>query len=268
MNSRVGSGASDGAPENVSPGGSVLYPLWQWLVLIPASAAATVVGWFFTVIISLAGRPDVANTQVAARWARFIAFLTPMKVEVRGHEHVQPGQTYVVVANHLSQFDIPLIYGYSGMDLRWVIKAELGRIPFVAQGCRAIGHIFIDRGDPEQSRQAINEAVSRLSPGTSVLFFAEGTRSRDGELKPFRKGAFRVAADRALPVLPITVQGTWQMLQPGSMRIRPGRARLTIHPPIEPPSGIQKDRASLLAERTWNVIAESLKADGSQGRLG
>ncbi|MDT8438014.1 MAG: lysophospholipid acyltransferase family protein [Wenzhouxiangellaceae bacterium] len=244
-----------------------VYPLWQWLVLIPAAVLVTILGWFFTVLVSLAGRPDIANTQVAARWARVIAWLTPMPVEVLGREHIQPGQSYVVVANHLSQYDIPLVYGYSGLDLRWVIKAELGRIPFVAHGCRAIGHIFIERGNPEQARQAINDAVARLQPGTGVLFFAEGTRSRSGELMPFRKGAFRVAADRGLPVLPVTVLGTWQILRPGSLKIRPGPARLVFHAPIEPVRGSADEAATDLSRRTHAVIASELAKAGPAGAV-
>lgn len=243
-----------------------LYPLWQWLVLIPAAVLATIVGWFFTVLVSLAGRPDIANTEVAARWARFIARLTPMSVDVEGREHVKAGQSYVVVANHLSQFDIPLVYGYSDMDLRWVIKAELGRVPFVAHGCRAIGHIFVERGNPEQSRQAINDAVARLQPGTSVLFFAEGTRSRSGQLMPFRKGAFRVAADQQLPILPITVRGTWQIMRPGSLRICPGRARIIIHPPIVPLSGDVDSNVSHLSQQAHDAIASAL-GSGHAGEL-
>ncbi|PKL94820.1 MAG: hypothetical protein CVV18_07730, partial [Gammaproteobacteria bacterium HGW-Gammaproteobacteria-8] len=206
----------------------MLYPLWQWLVLIPLAVVVTVLTALIAVLVSLAGFSGFANLQVAPRWARIIAWLTPMRVELEGFENVEPGRSYVVVANHLSQYDILLIYGYCGLDLRWVMKAEIGVIPFVAQGCRAIGHIFIDRSNPEQARAAINRAVGELPAGAGVLFFAEGTRSRSGELMPFRKGAFRVAADRGMAILPMTVVGTREILPPGSMRIRPGRARLII----------------------------------------
>jgi len=222
------------ATARADPWWLALYPLWQWLVLVPATAAWTVVSALAAIALSLTGRPGAANVQVAARWARLIAYITPMRVEVIGRENVDPRRSYVVVANHLSQYDIPLIYGFSGMDLRWVMKAELGRVPFIAQGCRAIGHIFIDRGNPDQARQTINDAVAALPEGTGVLFFAEGTRSRSGELMAFRKGAFRVAVDRGLAVLPMTVIGTRALLPPGSLRIRPGRARLVIGAPIEP----------------------------------
>jgi 1-acyl-sn-glycerol-3-phosphate acyltransferase len=211
-----------------------LYPLWLWLVLLPVVVAYTMIAAPIAMVVCLFGGQRFANLEIAARWARLIARLTPVDLEIVGAEHIEAGRSYVVVANHQSQYDIPVIYGYSGLDLRWVMKAEIGRIPFVAQGCRAIGHIFIDRSNPEQARTAINAAVRRLGAGTGILFFPEGTRSRTGQLMPFRKGAFRVAADRGWSVLPMTVSGTRDILAPGGFRVRPGRARLTIHPPIEP----------------------------------
>src|SRR6056297_3476133 len=214
-----------------------IYPLWQWLVLIPAAAIFTVAGALAAIAMCAFGLQRQANLGVAARWARFIAYLTPMRVEIEGAEHIDPEQSYVVVANHQSQYDIPLIYGFCGLDLRWVMKAEIGKLPFIAQGCRALGHIFIDRANPDQARAAINCAVADLPRGTGVLFFPEGTRSRDGRLMAFRKGAFRVSADRGLPILPMTVVGTRELLPPGSLRIRPGTVRLIVHPPIEPGAG-------------------------------
>ncbi len=209
-----------------------LYPLWQWLVFIPIAVLATLVGALLAVPVALLISPRVANLYVAVPWCHVLAFCAPVKVEVEGLEHVDPEQSYVVVANHQSQFDIPVIYGFCGLDLRWVMKAELNRVPFVASGCRAIGHIFVNRSDPDQARSAINQAIGRLRPGTGILFFAEGTRSRSGRLLPFKKGAFRVAIDQQWPVLPMTVVGTRDVMPADSVRIRPGRVRLVIHPPV------------------------------------
>lgn len=214
-----------------SPAWLPLYPLWQWLVFMPVAVLLTVIGGLLAIPVALFSA-RAANLYVAVSWCRILARLTPARVEIEGMENVDPDQSYVVVANHQSQFDIPVIYGYCGLDLRWVMKAELNKIPFVAAGCRAIGHIFIDRADPEQARDAINRAVSRLQPGTGILFFAEGTRSRSGKLLPFKKGAFRVAVDQQLPILPMTVSGTRDVLPAGSLRLRPGTVRLRIHPPV------------------------------------
>jgi len=237
-----------------------LYPLWQWLVLIPVSAVATVVTALGTIALCAFGFQRRANVELAARWARFIAHLTPMRVQLEGAENIEPGQSYVVVCNHQSQYDIPLIYGFCGLDLRWVMKSEIGKLPFIAQGCRAIGHIFIDRGNPDQARAKINCAVAKLPRGTGVLFFPEGTRSRTGDLIKFRKGAFRVAVDRNLPVLPMTVVGTRSLLPAGSLRIRPGRVRLIIHPPIRPGDQPVDEAVTDLCRRARSIIAAPLDA--------
>lgn len=241
---------------STSPRWLVLYPLWQWLVFMPVGILVTIVSGFAAVPVALLS-PRAANLQVAARWARFLARLTPARVEVVGLEHIEAGRSYVVTANHQSQFDIPLIYGYCGLDLRWVMKAELNRIPFVAAGCRAIGHIFIDRSDPEQARDVINKAVQGLGSGTGILFFPEGTRSRSGKLLPFKKGAFRVAVDQQWPILPMTVSGTREVLPAGTLKLRPGAVRLTIHPPVET-AGLGVRDLESLKEQVRQRIASAL----------
>ncbi len=234
-----------------------LYPLYQWLVYVPLVVLATLLGALLAVPLALLVSPRLANLWVAVPWGRVLTWLVPVRVEVEGLEHIDAGQSYVVVANHQSQFDIPVIYGWIGLDLRWVAKAELSRIPFVAAGCRAIGHIFINRADPEQAREAINRAVGRLKPGTGLMFFAEGTRSRTGELLPFKKGAFRVAVDQQLPILPVTVIDTREILPARSLRIRPGRVRMIVHPPLET-AGLAQDKSGELRRRCHSVVAGGL----------
>ncbi|MDZ7789791.1 MAG: lysophospholipid acyltransferase family protein [Xanthomonadales bacterium] len=234
-----------------------IYPLYQWLVYIPLAVLTTLFGALAAVPVALLVSPRLANLWVAVTWGRILAHLAPVRVEVEGLDRIDPGQSYVVVANHQSQFDIPVIYGWIGLDLRWVAKAEIGRIPFVASGCRAIGHIFINRTDPDQARTAINRAVGRLKPGTGLMFFAEGTRSLTGELLPFKKGAFRVAVDQQLPVLPVTVIGTRDILPAKSLRIRPGRVRLVVHAPQET-EGLAADGIGDLRRRCHAMVASAL----------
>ncbi len=237
-----------------------LYPIYFWLLVVPLVALATVIGALIAIPLSLLVSPRLANLQVAVRWSRIIATLLPIRVTVEGLEQIDRSRSYVVVANHQSQFDIPVIYGYCGLDLRWVMKAELGKVPFIAQGCRAIGHIFINRQDPDQARSAINEAVARLPQGTGILFFPEGTRSRDGRLLPFKKGAFRVALDQQLPILPMTVSGTRHINTSKTLKVRPGPAHLKIHQPIET-AGLPVTEERTLRRRVRAVINSGLPAD-------
>jgi 1-acyl-sn-glycerol-3-phosphate acyltransferase len=235
-----------------------LYPLWQWLVYMPIVVVITLVGATLSVTIALLVSPRLANLWIAVPWGKLVSVLAPVRVRVEGLEHVEPGQSYVVVANHQSQFDIPVIYGYCNLDLRWVMKSELSKVPFVAQGCRAIGHIFVNRSDPDQARGAINTAVARLKPGTGILFFAEGTRSRSGQLLNFKKGAFRVAIDQGMPVLPITVVGTREVMPPDSLSIRPGTVVLRIHPPVDT-TGMGNDDLRGLSDGVRTIIASGLE---------
>jgi len=243
------------------PAWLALYPIWQWLVYIPLAVVATVLAALVAVPLALLVSPRLANLYVAAPWGRVLTWLVPVRVDIEGLDQIDRSQSYVVVANHQSQFDIPVIYGWIGLDLRWVAKVELSRIPFVAAGCRAIGHVFIDRSDPDQARQAINRAVGRLGQGTGLMFFAEGTRSRSGALLPFKKGAFRVAIDQQLPILPVTVIGTRDILPAHRFGIRPGRVRVIIHEPLET-TGMRTADMRALRGSCHQRVASALPHDG------
>ncbi len=204
--------------------------------------------------------PAFANRVVGRPWAKTLAWLTPMPVTIEGAENADPNRSYVVVANHISQFDIFVLYGWLKLDLRWVIKKELRKMPGLGIGCEKSGHIFVDRTDPEQARNAVNAAAGGLHGGVGILFFAEGTRSLDGRLLRFKKGAFRIAMGEQLPVLPVTILGTGDVLPSKSLRLFPGRARIVIHPAIEP---VEESADSLreLMNETRVTIASALPAE-------
>jgi 1-acyl-sn-glycerol-3-phosphate acyltransferase len=164
----------------------------------------------------------------------------------------------VVVCNHQSQYDIFVVYGWLKLDLKWDLKAELRNVPGIGIGCEKAGHIFVDRGNPEQTQKAVNDALKRVGDGVGILFFAEGTRSQDGQLKPFKKGAFRVATSQKLPILPITIVGTHDIQKPKSMMIFPGKARMVIHPAIEVYGGEEAADILELMQQTRAAIASAL----------
>lgn len=233
---------------------SWLYQVYAWLFLIPfAFAWSFVMGWM-AVITAMLISQRFASQRVGGLWARVIGWLTPMFVSVDGEEHIDPKQTYVVVCNHSSQYDILLVYGWLDLDLRWVMKEELRKMPGIGAGCEKVGHIFVDRSDPESARRAINEALARIGDGVGILFFPEGTRSLDGRLKPFKKGAFRLAVDEQLPILPLTLLGTHEILPAKSAMLRPGKARIVIHAPIDPTG---KDVRTLM-EASREAIASAM----------
>jgi 1-acyl-sn-glycerol-3-phosphate acyltransferase len=234
-----------------------LYQVYAWLFLFPfAFAWSFLCGWL-AVGTAIFISPRFASTRVGRAWARVIGWLTPMIVSKSGESHIEPGETYVVVCNHASQYDILLVYGWLGLDLRWVMKQELRKIPGIGIGCEKVGHIFVDRSNPEAAKRAINEALERIGDGVGILFFPEGTRSLDGRLKPFKKGAFRTAVDQQLPVLPLTLVGTRDILPAKSLFIRPGRARIVVHPPIRP----EGQTPATLMKTAREAVASALPAE-------
>ncbi|MDH3787060.1 MAG: 1-acyl-sn-glycerol-3-phosphate acyltransferase [Xanthomonadales bacterium] len=210
------------------------YQLYVWLIFLPLVIVLTLLFSFLTVIFATLVNPEWASRVFAATWGKLLATLTPVKVTVEGAENARPGQSYVVASNHQSQFDILLIYGWLKLDLKWVMKKELRKIPGIGIGCEKAGHIFVDRSDPKQARRAISEALDCISRGVGILFFPEGTRSLDGRLLSFKKGAFRLAKDQELPLLPITLVGTRDVLPARSLRLFPGAIKMVIHPAIHP----------------------------------
>lgn len=237
------------------------HQLYIWVLFMPFGLVFTLLTGWMTVLVAILWNPEAASRHIAARWGRVICRLTPVRVFVQGAENANPGKSCVVVCNHQSQYDIFLVYGYLDLDLKWVLKAELRKFPGVGIGCEKAGHIFVDRGNPEQARKAVSDALDRVGDGVGILFFAEGTRSPDGRLRPFKKGAFRVAASQGLPILPVTIVGTRDVQKPKSLIIRPGRIGLVIHPPIEVGGDGEAADIVELMDRTRAAIASALPAD-------
>lgn len=165
-------------------------------------------------------------------WARLISWITPMRLTVSGRENIDPDQSYVVISNHQSQYDIMALYGWLGVDFKWIMKIEIRKVPVLGIACEKLGHVYIDRSDTAAALNSINRAKEKITGGTSVLFFPEGTRSKQGQLLPFKKGAFKMALDLGIPILPVTINNTWKILPTDTIDLFPGRASMTIHPPI------------------------------------
>ena len=234
-----------------------LYQVYIWLIFYPVGFTLTFLAGWLTVLAFIIWNSRIASRYVAAKWGNIIAWLTPMFVTVEGAENLDTTRTYIVVCNHQSQYDIFLVYGWLDLDLKWVMKAEIRKIPGVGIGCEKAGHIFVDRNDPEQARKAVSDALDRVGDGVGILFFAEGSRSINGKLRPFKKGAFRLAASQGLPILPVTIVGTRNIQRPKSMLITPGKARLVIHPAIEVKGETPQEIRELMTQ-TRDAIASAM----------
>ncbi len=211
-----------------------LYSLFQpykWLVFGPLLVLSTALAGSFIILF---GRwlPRFCNQRVAPGWCRFIAAIALSATQVNGRANLVPGQSYIVVANHQSHFDILALYGSLGLDLRWVMKQELRKIPVFGRAAEELGHIYVDRRNRQRAREQMAAARKGFRPGTSVLFFPEGTRSDNGELLPFKSGAFAMAKQLELPILPVALSGTRDIAPARSLDLFPGTAQMTVLEPI------------------------------------
>lgn len=237
---------------------TILYQPYKWIFLFPFMGINTLIFGILAIVFSLVFGQKVGSYVGGVLWSRLNGMLTPMFVHKEGVENIDKKQSYVIVANHQSAYDIFLAYGWIGIDFKWVMKKELRKIPGLGFGSEAVGHIFIDRSSSKAALESIKKAKERIVNGTSVLFFPEGTRSKDGEIGRFKKGAFHFAFELNLPILPVTIIGTNKILPSGTFNLLPGKARLIIHEPIDI-SEYSMDSISQLMEKTREVISEPLK---------
>jgi 1-acyl-sn-glycerol-3-phosphate acyltransferase len=237
----------------------LLYQPYKLLVFVPLLMLST--AFFGGLVLVLLMILDARRVSFVCGvgWARLNAWLTPMLVRVSGRENIDPKQSYVVVSNHQSHYDVLVLYGWLGVDFKWVMKQELRKVPGLGAACEALGHIFIDRSSRNAAVATIEAAKNRITGGTSVVFFPEGTRSRDGQLGAFKKGAFRMACDLGVPILPVTILGTRTILPPETKDLFPGRARMIIHPPVPVDDSDDEDLTALI-ERVRTVISAPLES--------
>ncbi len=198
-----------------------------------------------------------------ARWARSVVERTPIDLRVRGRERLAGGKTFLLMSNHQSHYDIPVLFDSVSGAIRMVTKAELFRVPVFGPALREAGFIEIDRSDRHKAIESLRRAREALRQGTHVWIAPEGTRSRSGELLPFKKGGFALALDAGLPILPVGIAGTRDVLPAEAVLTSRGqRVGVVIGEPISPEG---KTRAALMAETRGSLEmllseAEALRA--------
>ena len=195
-------------------------------------------------------------------WSRSWLFASGTQLTVEGQEHIDPNRSYVVVSNHLSTLDIMSCFLATELPIRFLAKKELFKIPILAQGMRAVGIIEVDR----QARGAIHATVNRqakelIAKKRSLIIYPEGTRPRDGVMKPFKKGAFTMAITGGLPVLPMAIHGTYEAAPSEQPWFFGGPVHVVIDPPIETES-LTSANTGELRDRARQVIAERVEEMG------
>jgi 1-acyl-sn-glycerol-3-phosphate acyltransferase len=178
-----------------------------------------------------------------------------IRIQVMGREHIPP-RPCIFMPNHVSNLDPPILLPLLPYRSAFFIKRSLLNIPIVGFGMRIAGFIPVDRdGRLESARESVQAACKVLESGVNISTFPEGTRSRNGRLLPFKKGPFYLAMESGAPVIPISIWGSEQMMTKGSLRIKPGTAHLTFHPPLYPN---QFETRELLSDAVRAAITSGL----------
>lgn len=245
----------------------------RWPLLVVRSLAtwvsgalATVVGAVSVVAIAAVDDTSPLIDRVIRWWARAWMTVSGTELAVRGEEHVDPERSYVVVANHLSTLDIMACLLAVRLPIRFLAKKELFRIPILAQGMRAVGIVEVDR----EGRSAIHASVNRqadelIEKQRSLIIYAEGTRPRDGVMRRFKKGAFTMAVATGLPILPLSIHGSYQAARPGRPWFNGGRIEVVIDPPV-PTAHLSRSDVGALRDQVYEIISSRVREMG--GPLG
>lgn len=209
-----------------------LYGLYQYIIVWPIMVVLTLFTAVFTMIFVPFRNAEFVH-RVQQFWSRSFYRLMFLPVTVEGLEHIHPGQSYVFVSNHQSMFDVWLIYGWLPVIFKWLMKAELRKVPFVGIACKAAGHIFVDRKNPKAAMESMENIKKQLKDGVCTVIFPEGTRTKDGQVGRFKRGAFQIALDLKLPIIPISLSGCYDVLPKGKPFVYRRPVRMYVGEPID-----------------------------------
>jgi 1-acyl-sn-glycerol-3-phosphate acyltransferase len=227
------------------------------LFAVPFIAVLTLVLGVVAILAGLLDWGGRTARAVGRLWARAVLLLLGVRVEVRGAAPGAPGAS-VYAANHASAIDIPILLAHVPADLRLIHKRSLYLVPVFGWSLFLSGHIGIDRSRPFRARRSLAAAARRLREGASLAAFPEGTRSPDGEVRPFKRGSFVLAMEAGAPVVPVSLAGVKRIVPRGLFSLRPGVVRLTLHPAI-PTRGLAPEGAAGLAEEVRGLVSSACR---------
>lgn len=233
------------------------YYIYQICIALPLFLVLTILTALVTIIGSLLGGAHIWGYYPGKIWSQLTCYLLLIPVRVVGREKLHKHTSYVFVPNHQGAFDIFLIYGFLGRNFKWMMKKSLRTIPFVGKACQSAGHIFVDKSGPKKIQETIEQARHTLIDGTSLVVFPEGSRTYTGKMRPFKKGAFQLADELQLPIVPLTIDGSFEILPRTSKFIKRRRMTLTMHDPIYPQGQGPEDIKETM-EKAYEAIQSRL----------
>jgi len=234
-------------------GERMIRTIFAWTV----GLTATVILGIAAILLSLFDSAGNLSHLAARLWGKIQLRTTGSRVTMQGLEYLDPRQSYILVSNHQSFFDIFSLLGYLPLQFRWIAKAELFRIPLLGWAMSRAGYIPIERGSPKKAYRSMIAAAEKVRNGVSVLIFPEGTRSPDGNLQPFKKGVFLLALKSQAPILPVAIRGTRDIMRKNDWRTYPGHVEIRIFPSIET-TGFSTAKEDELSEKVRNTLLRHL----------
>jgi 1-acyl-sn-glycerol-3-phosphate acyltransferase len=248
---------------------TLLGKLHQWWIFFVAAMLLLVVGPPIMTLAWLVGRRGWVYPW--AIWGgKTWLWLSGMRVTVRGREQLDPATTYIFISNHRSYLDTATLFDYTGRRIGLLAKKELLKVPILGTGMGFVNILAIDRTNRESAIETVRIATERIRAGVSFGVFAEGTRARPGELLPFKKGAFHMAIDAGVRVVPVAIKHTDVLMGKGTGQARAGTIEMVILPPIET-RGLstehEEDVARLILETRTQIAAELMEVSGSEFTL-
>ena len=219
---------------------------------------ATLVAGTLVIVLSFFVRSGNPLHKIARFWGKSILFVSRVKMSVKGLSNIDPSAPYIYMPNHQSNFDIPVLLGRLTVQFRWLAKVELFKIPIFGRAMRKAGYISIDRNNRKSAIKSLNVAANKIKNGVSVLIFPEGTRSRDGKIRPFKKGGFVMAIESGVPIVPVVITGTRSIMTKGKFRVNAGHVSMVIHKPIDT-SAYTRETKEALMESVRRVICDSFE---------
>ena len=238
-----------------------LYRIYQLFIAAPLVALLTLLTTLVTTLGCILGNGHFWGYYPGKCWSWLTIRILLLPVKVEGREHLDKKQSYVFVSNHQGAFDIFLIYGFLGRNFKWMMKYQLRKMPFIGMACQAAHHIFVDKRGTAKIKQTYLEARQTLKDGMSLVVFPEGARTFTGHMGDFKRGAYMLASDLQLPIVPLTINGSFQVMP----RMRDMKwvqwhpLTLTIHEPI-PPKEQSSENITATLQESYQVIMNALPA--------
>ncbi|MFP4476691.1 MAG: lysophospholipid acyltransferase family protein [Desulfatibacillaceae bacterium] len=231
------------------------------VLTISASVPATIAFGGGGVVASYFTKSGLLPNWNQLAWAETLVQAAGLELVTSGMENADPSKNYIIVTNHSSLLDIPVVYKALPLDIRWLAKKELFRIPVFGIAMRRAGHISIDRGNRAAAMETLGKMARDVKSGVSVVIFPEGTRSLDGEIKEFKPGAFMLAMESGVPILPVVITGTYEAMPKGSLNIEAGKVGVRALPAVDVTGLDPKQDKKDLMDRVRNMMIEALEEE-------